>query len=112
MVNFCVKCRNIYHHQLNDKTKRLEYICKCCGNIDPNINEIIEISDMIGKTLDYHIDMNIIYDNTFPRTFKIKCPSSLDKDDCTGSKPVIIAQKNSKQYNVVYICEECGTLFS
>ena len=104
MVNFCVKCRNIYKHQLNDKTKRLEYICSNCNHVDPNVSEIIEISDMVGKTLDYNIDMNIIYDYTFPRTKKIACQNK----DCTDGE-IILFKYNPKMYNSAYLCSKCFT---
>jgi DNA-directed RNA polymerase subunit M/transcription elongation factor TFIIS len=106
MVEFCKKCNNLYNYRLNPKTSKLEYICYICNTIDENVNEIIEVSNINGDTLDYYIDENIKYDNTFPRTFKIKCT------ECNKNTEIIITQKNPKSYETIYICTECNTIFN
>jgi hypothetical protein len=79
-----------------------------CNNVEEITDEIISVTDTIGNTTDYHIDENTIYDNTLPRTIKIKCPS---EDKCPDGTDIIISQRNPKFYNTQYICTKCGTIW-
>lgn len=100
MVKFCNMCGNLFNHVINSDNQFI-YQCELCGNIDENIEKCIVINELTRNAHDYHLNKNMIYDNTLPRTRNIKCPH------CQNNTEIVIFQYNPDMLNVGYMCTQC-----
>ena len=112
MVKFCPKCNNLFSHEINEETSKLNYVCLTCGNTEEVVDHCIVINELNTKIQDYPLNPNMIYDSTLLRTKKIPCPNpdctyaKKDKDD----KPeIIIFQYNPTMLKTAYMCTICQT---
>jgi DNA-directed RNA polymerase subunit M/transcription elongation factor TFIIS len=101
-MEFCSKCGMLYHTE--EKDEKLMYVCHNCGNEEENHSHIIESTKVSDSTLD-NINPDIVYDITYPRTNKKKCPN----EKCDKQEAIIMRDKSLK---VIYMCVHCKTIFS
>jgi DNA-directed RNA polymerase subunit M/transcription elongation factor TFIIS len=107
MVEFCPNCDNLFNHNL-DEDGKLIYHCTLCGVKKNIIKHCIIINEMDTKVQDYPVSINMMYDNTIPRTLKIPCPNP----DCGYKGPsenpeIIVFQYNPTMLKSGYMCTHC-----
>jgi DNA-directed RNA polymerase subunit M/transcription elongation factor TFIIS len=113
MANFCEACGNMYIYQI-DKNGVLSYFCRMCGNTQKiqSSGQCLVINELNGNAHDYPINLNMIYDNTLPRTKKIVCQNQQCPSKNTDKNPeMVIFQYNPDMLNVGYLCTVCRNYF-
>ena len=108
-MHFCKVCGFMYRTQEIDG--KLKFVCDNCGNEEDNNEYIIESMKVLDSSLD-NINTDIVYDPTFSRTNKKKCPNKecpTHKSTAVHSEAIIMRDKDLK---IIYICVHCKTLFS
>ena len=136
---FCSKCNNIYEiTQINDSNinesniyvlqnksdpdlKKFDniipkgiYICRICGHkssITPGTVLFVRPSKQIVKTYS-PININKIYDPTFPVTRNYICPNEKCDSHNDSSKREAIFYRIPTTYDIQYICKTCTTVWS
>jgi DNA-directed RNA polymerase subunit M/transcription elongation factor TFIIS len=92
-------CGNLFNYVLDNNN--FIYRCELCSNEDTNVNTCITTNEMNRNTHDYHLNKNMIYDVSLPRTWEMRCPN------CQKNTEIIIFQYNPDALNVGYMCTEC-----
>lgn len=111
-VEFCDKCDNLFYLYLDSDTKKINYICKSCGNkkdmdsnhlsVNNNTNINIDKSDVINTNPFISHDITI---PTIKNNKNITCKNELCDAEEVSIKYIKYDEINMKY---LYICNHCG----
>lgn len=106
-MNFCTNCN--FKYNIVNKDNKLVLICKNCGNTDDYKDNFKIVNDYKKKIIENLNIVDLIYDPSYARTTKIKCPNKECPSRTDKKLQECILLNNNKDFKKIYICVVCKT---
>lgn len=105
-MRFCPNCDFKYYQK--EEEEGLYWFCQSCGTKEPCVEKVIMTKRYVESKID-NIDVtDIIYDPSYPRSKKFKCPNKtcISNKDKSKRECIFLTGNNMKK---IYVCVSCRT---
>ena len=105
-MRFCPNCNFKYYQK--ETEEGLKWQCKVCGTEEPCMERIIITKKYKGSKIDNINVTDIIYDPSYPRSKKYKCPTKTCESNKDKKKRecIFLTGQDMKK---IYVCVVCRT---